>query len=321
MRRTLIGLIAVMLAMPVAQGEIDVTRTTLRKHVLDLINRDRRYFNLPPVQLDPVVSASADDYCRVQIRNGTTGHVDLDGYKPYMRYSFGGMHDGLSENAAAWSAGYTFNDRALYEMSRRSQDAMMGEVPPADGHRRTILDPHANFVGIGMAWEKGEFRLVQEFIRRYIDWTRPLPRSARIDDQVVVAGRPVSGARVEAITVHYEPLPQRLTAAAANAIRTYALPEKRRDYLPRFKQKVTRRIDGTIEISRQEYRNGRRGDFDLGDDGSFSVPVPFGDGDGIYTVVVWVTKNGTEHPIAASNISIQVEGSLQNTARASAAGR
>ena len=65
------------------------------------------------------------------------------------------------------------------EMMRRSQQVMMNEVAPHDGHRRTILDPYATHVGIGMAWEGGEFRLAQEFVRRYIDWSRALPRTVR----------------------------------------------------------------------------------------------------------------------------------------------
>src|SRR6266849_5646580 len=100
-----------------------------------------------------------------------------------MGYSFSGGIDGVSENAAAWSANYNFSDRALYEMMRRYKDAMMREVAPHDGHRRTILDPFATHVGIGLAWDRGEFRLTQEFIRRYVDWVRPLPRSASVGDR------------------------------------------------------------------------------------------------------------------------------------------
>ena len=321
MRRVLLALFVMTLASPVAHSDIDETRTTLREHVLKLINRDRQHYNLPPVELDLPLSGHADEYCRNQIRNGTTGHFDVDGFAPYMRYSFAGISDGLSENAAAWSASYHFNDRALWEMSRRSQDAMMGEMPPNDGHRRTILDPHANYVGIGVAWDKGEFRLVHEFLRRYVEWTRATPKEARIDDIIVVAGRPLAGARIEAITVHHEPLPRQLTAVAANAIRSYALPDKRKEYMPRLQQRVSRRMDGSLEINRREYRNGSRGDFYLGDDGAFSFNVPFTEGDGVYTVVVWVSRNGAEHAIAASNISIRVEGSLQDTDRASAVGR
>ena len=308
MKRVAIAVIAFALATPLAQGEIDVTKTTLREHVLKLINRDRKLYNLPPVQLDPIASAHADDFCREQIRTGTTGHYGTDGLSPYMRYSFAGGNDGSSENAAAWSANYTFNERALYEMSRRSQDAMMGEFPPDDGHKKTILDPHANYVGIGLAWEKGEFRLVHEFLRRYVDWTRPLPRRAHLQQQALAQGRPLHGTKVEAITVHHEPLPAALTAAAANAIHRYTLPEKRKEYLPRLQQKIRRHPDGTIEITRQSYSDGSRGDFFVNDNGAFSFTIPFTEGEGVYTVVVWVRKGG--EPVAVTNVSIRVERSL-----------
>src|SRR5205085_3397639 len=183
---------------------------------------------------DVQTSVLADAYCRQQIRNGTTGHFTTDGESPYMRYSFAGGNDAVSENAAAWSASYKFTDRALYEMMRRSEDAMMEEKAPHDGHRKTILDPSANYVGIGLAWEKGEFRLTQEFIRRYIDWARPLPRTATPDERVLAAGRAVDGYEVDAISVHHEPLPQTISPITANLIDTYSLPDKRHDYTPRI---------------------------------------------------------------------------------------
>src|SRR2546428_2028048 len=216
------ALLAILLAIsaPLAQGDapIDETRFALREEFLRLINGARRQFSLPAVQLDPFASTLADAYCRDQIRNGTTGHYTTDGQAPYMRYSFAGGNDGLSENAAAWSATYSFSDRALYEMVRRSEDAMMREVAPHDGHRRTILDPYATHVGIGLAWERGEFRLTQEFIRHYVDWKRPLPRAAGMTEQVVAVGKPLKSYRVEAISVHHEPLPQSLSTQAANLI-------------------------------------------------------------------------------------------------------
>lgn len=298
---------SVLLASPVARGEVEETRATLRQHVLKLINRERQHYNLPAVELDLQVSAFADGHCRQQIRTRTTGHYTTDGLPPYMRYSFAGGNDGISENAAAWSADYTFNERALYEMAGRSHDAMMAELPPNDGHKKTILDPHATHVGIGLAWERGEFRLVHEFIRRYVEWVRPLPRSATLADTIVAAARPMRGVAIEAISVHHEPLPQPMAAHVASAIATYSLPKKRRDYLPRLYSDYTRRFDGTIEIVRREYADGGRGDFHVARDGAFSFTIPFTDGPGVYTIVVWVKRAGTERPIAASNVSIRVD--------------
>ncbi len=320
MKRVLLSVAIMMLASPVAHSDIDETRTTLREHVLKLINKDRQLYNLPPVELDLQASTIGDEYCRRQIKNGTNGHFTTDGLAPYMRYSFAGGNDGLSENAAAWSATYAFSERALYEMSRRSQDAMMAEAAPHDGHKRTILDPHATHVGIGLAWERSEFRLVHEFIRRYVKWTRPLPRHARAGETVLVAGQPLQGAVIEAISVHHEAVPVTMPATVANALSNYSLPSKRKDYFPRLKQDYTRRSDGTLEIVRREYANGHRGDFTVAKDGAFSFPVPFTEGPGIYTVVVWVRRPGVSMPVSASNVSIRVDGA-PGQSRASAASR
>jgi hypothetical protein len=58
-----------------------------------------------------------------------------------------------------------------------------------------------------------------------------------------------------------------------------------------------------------------------GPDGRFTFSVPFTEGPGVYTVVVWVSKDGVKQPVAASNVSIRVEGALQGYTRASTAGR
>ena len=317
MKRVVLIIALLAFAAPLTPGGLDETRATLREHVLKLINRDRQLYNLPPVALDLHASVMGDEYCRTQIRNRTTGHFTIDGVPPYARYSFAGGNDAVSENAAAWSANYRFNDRALYEMARRSQDAMMAEMPPHDGHKRSILDPHATHVGIGLAWEGGEFRLVQEFVRRYVEWMRPLPRDAHVDDVVTLLGRPLDGAKVEGITVHHEPLPQAMAVATANALMTYTLPDNRKEYLPRLRTEYSKGANGTIDIVRREYVDGRKGDFPIAKDSSFSFTVPFTEGPGLYTVVVWIRKDGAPTPVSVSNVSLRVEGPTETLTRAS----
>lgn len=292
-----------------AQGEgpRDETRATLRFEILRQINHDRARHGLAPVRLDAALSELSDAYCRRQIRYGTTGHFTVDGLTPYMRYSLAGINDGLSENAAAWSASHSFSDRALYDMARRSQDAMMAENPPNDGHRKAILDPHATHVGIGLAWEKGEFRIVQNFARRYINWTRPLPRAAAPGEPVLLAAKPIAGYQIEAISVHHEPIPETLSPQVANARSRYGLPARRIDYLPRLRSYIRPREDGTFNLVREEYSDGRRGDFTVTADGNFNFTVPLLYGSGVYTVVVWVTQKPNREPIAASNVSIRVD--------------
>src|SRR5688572_18507930 len=105
----------VVLVSPLAQGESRNSELSfaLKHDLLVLINKDRAAHGLKPVQLDPHASEVADAYCRRQIKNGTTGHFTIDGQSPYMRYSFAGGNDGLSENAAAWSANYSFAEEVI----------------------------------------------------------------------------------------------------------------------------------------------------------------------------------------------------------------
>ncbi|HEX3580410.1 MAG TPA: hypothetical protein VH087_01520, partial [Thermoanaerobaculia bacterium] len=124
-------------------------------------------------------------------------------------------------------------------------------------------------------------------------------------DRISGTARPVNGYHVEAVSVHHEPLPHAMTAAAANAIDEYSLPEKRRDYLPRLRTYRQQRGQAVYEV-REQYADGRRGDFTVATDGAFTLNVPFVDGPGIYTVVVWV-RGRSLTPIAASNVSIRVD--------------
>src|SRR5258706_7578038 len=98
----------------------DEARMSLRMSMLRLINHDRKQFGLRPVDIDLHLSTAADSYCRAQIRNRTTGHFTTDGVAPYMRYSFAGGNDPVSENAAAWSAHYNFDPKGRYQMIRSS---------------------------------------------------------------------------------------------------------------------------------------------------------------------------------------------------------
>lgn len=306
--RLLIVLAAVIAATPLTGGEgsREETRMALKLQMLSRINRDRAAHGLKPVQMDPHASEVADRYCEQQIRNRTTGHYTIDGLTPYMRYAFAGGNDAVSENAAAWSANYAFVERLIPGIMAQSQEAMLAERPPDDGHRRTILDPWATHVGVGIAWHKGEFRLAQEFLRRYIRWDEAIPRTASLSERVIVRGSPRKGFDLEAVSVHYEPAPAPMNATTASRIESYGLPENRRDY------RVARRNVPPEHLSAKGKLNYFAGTSEwptstvrLSRDGSFSFTVPFHQGDGVYTVVVWL-RPAKGDAFAASNIAIRV---------------
>jgi len=304
--------LAIVFGWPLAEGQSQSAELTvaLKLDVVKLINRDRLRAGLPLVQLDPVASRIADAYCRQQLQHKTSGHFTVDGQTPYMRYSFAGGNDGVSENAAAWSANYDFSDSQISELIVRSQDAMINEKPPKDGHRRTILDPHATHVGVGVAWEKGEFRLAQEFVRRYVDWHGEIPRVIAEDQEIAVKGKAIEGYRIDAITVYRESFPKMIPAKVASKIETYGFPERRRDYLPQAP--VTR--SSKLRLTQIAWRASKK-TFPIADDGSFDFRFRSDEGPGVYTVVVWVSRDGLRDSIAASNIAIRVIPPLSNSSR------
>ena len=45
---------------------------------------------------------------------------------------------------------------------------MYNEKPPFDGHRVNILDPHHNYIGLGVAYDGSSFCYYEEFINNYL---------------------------------------------------------------------------------------------------------------------------------------------------------
>jgi len=277
-------------------------RDEVRLALFDRVNEIRVSHGLSPLAKDPLAFRVAQQHCARQIFDGTVGHFATDGFAPYQRYSFAGGNDGLLENTASWSSEAPYDDSEIMKLAERSLKAMMDERPPNDGHRRAILDPWATHLGTGVAWKGGEVRLTQEFIRRYVEWTRSPVRDAFPGERVVVEGQPVAGWSIAAVSVHHEPFPRKMRVAEASGIVDWELPGDRVDFEPR-------KIDQASGIVRLTQANGGQpGDFFVRDDRSFSFAVPFDRGSGVYTLVAWVRKDGNgSELVAASNIAIRYD--------------
>lgn len=285
----------VLLLLLLAVSAAAETTEELRAHALKLIHRDRTKHNLRPLKHDPALSKLAEERARQLVAGND------DGYPTYMRYSLRGHDDAIRENIAGWSVTYSLTDAAMRELVRQAQEWMLGELPPLDGRKGTILDPFATHVGAGFATSGGEFRIVQLFTRRHVLLGRPIPRASNTAESVLVTGRPLGEAAFDSITVHFEPEPD------ATPKRAEKFPERRKEYLPRLGSKVRRYKDGKVDYLRDEYGEGRYGEIDVTKEGAFSFAVPFTEGPGIYTIVVWVRVPDWAYPFAATNSSIRVE--------------
>lgn len=127
--------------------------------MLLLINADRRQAlpekPLQPLILSPALSRVARQYAEDMVKRRFYGHVDPEGRKMPYRLGLAGVTTGArGENLAG---GYQSPDAA--------ETAFMSEPPDnPDNHRGNILNPHYNYVGIGIARDKdGMLMIVQQF--------------------------------------------------------------------------------------------------------------------------------------------------------------
>jgi uncharacterized protein YkwD len=191
--------------------------------VFERINRDRAAEGLPPVLWDEAASRVADAFCREQIRERTTGHFLTNGVPPYARTALAGVFGMQYENSVTWkTTGSSFSDPVV-DLALTGQAEMLGEKPPYDGHRKTILDPEATHVGVGYDIRGPDFRMAQEFLTRHLAWLgieRVSPKSAG----VIVRGKPIEGRRLFFVTVAWEPPPAALTREEASRRLSYSYP-------------------------------------------------------------------------------------------------
>jgi len=217
-----------------------------------------------------------DAFCLDQAFAGTTGHWDVRGRAPYVRWGLAGGVDFHVQNAGAFSNSEGRLDRPMVAMLLELHEAMMDEKPPADGHRRTILDPSLTHVGLGMARVGGEFRMSQEFTRVSFDWIdvpdRPLPPGAL----ATFGGKPKAGWVVGRVEVRFEPQPLPLTAGDRRGQGSY-------DYPP-----IVRALRAWFPG--RQLLSGREDHFDVHRDGSVFARFRLDAGPGYYFVVCQLAR-------------------------------
>lgn len=142
----------------------------LKLQDLDRINKDRASSGAPPVQLDILACRVGNKHCREMAERGYTSHLNEKGEKPYHRYAFaGGVHH-ILENVFSASSSAPYSTGDIEGLLQDARKTFMAETPGYDGHRRNILDPSHTHLGIGMAMRGREFRYVQEFMDKYIQF-------------------------------------------------------------------------------------------------------------------------------------------------------
>ena len=183
--------------------------------MLRLINNQRQLAGVPPVKLSNNEAAQLHaeamrDHCFVS-------HWDLDGMKPYMRYSMSGGYQTNAENVAGY---YNCGPFDPYDDVEATLSEHVLGFMESEGHRETMLDPYYRKVSIGIATDKGIW-VVQHFEGDYVEFDE-LPQ---LDAGILsVYGRTREGAQVDedaAILVDYDPPLRALSVEQLDQTRCY----------------------------------------------------------------------------------------------------
>ncbi len=155
--------------------------TQLANYTLGLINQDRTSNGIPPVSLS--TAQSGQQHADSLAYFGTIGHWDVQGYKPYMRYTLLGGTGSVSENVGPT---YCTNSQTpsasvfptpctiqtLENAIANSEYQMMNNDSACcnNGHRLNILNRMHNAVSIGIAYNATSnlAYLVEDFEDTYI---------------------------------------------------------------------------------------------------------------------------------------------------------
>ena len=170
----------------------------------------------------------------------------------------------------------------------------MEETPPADGHRRTILDPRSTHVGVGYAVNHGRFQMAQEFLtRRFEQITLSSP--GRPAAGITISGKPLPGERLRFVTVAREPVPRALSREQASGRTSYSYPEAYLALVP--EGRTLMRVVGMPTEDRLRVLPGRGFSF-------YFVP----DRPGLYTFSLYLLSGGEggyPYPAAAATVWVE----------------
>jgi uncharacterized protein YkwD len=207
-----------------------------QRFVLELVNRDRKKAGLSSVVFDDAATRAGTAHARDMAAKGFTGHLGSDGSTPEQRYTQSGGTDFAQENAACLS------DTVERELERkprfdaekltRLHELFMAEVPPNDGHRKNILNPLHNRLGVGVAQPLAVPQpcLTEEFVDDYGDYT-PLPRVAKANTTLHVEGTVAEPLAFGGVGLGRTPLPEPLLRERLNG-KAYRIPAPDTLYFP-----------------------------------------------------------------------------------------
>ncbi len=191
----------------------------LVRYALSLINTDRAKFNASAVTLSPILSAQEHAYSMYEY--GYFSHWDVQGYKPYMRYTILNGTGAVEENVAYESTSGivgTFTNLQAEEnaISTLEHDMVYNDSACCqNGHLLNIINPYHNRVSIGIMFSSSDFYFVEDFENYYINLNSSIFTAS--NENVALNGPTTTSLSPDSVEIFYDPTPTSINASVLNS--------------------------------------------------------------------------------------------------------
>ncbi len=207
-----------------------LTLNEARNFAVSLINAERKKHKLGPVTIDGIATAAGQKHTDEMAKESYISHWNLVGVKPSQRYTeSGGIHNDTENLAYLCSTNPSDLElnNSLFPAKYIStiQKWFMDEKPPNDGHRKNILDPKHNKVGIGISQNKNshesKYYLAQEFIDEYGQYEK-MPLRLEKNKSFQLQGKLAPGLKLYNIEFRLEDFPKAISKTELNKTYSYS---------------------------------------------------------------------------------------------------
>ncbi len=185
----------------------------VEEQIFALINQQRLEAGVQPVVWDQHAADVALRHAQEMAQSGYLSHWNQAGEFPQQRYGqVGGRAYAVQNVSCQWrtwsgdppSPRPPFSEQAVAEAVFTQQMNMIGETPPADGHRRNILDPNRTAVGLAIASGDDWICMDQEFLNQYMS-LEGIPNQPLVGEPLHLSGVAAPGYEVFAVQLGYLP--------------------------------------------------------------------------------------------------------------------
>ncbi|MCU4177576.1 CAP domain-containing protein [Carboxylicivirga sp. N1Y90] len=241
---------------------------------VDNINRSRRKYRVQTVRLDILASRVANRMAHEAALNKYMGHWNMAGEKPYIRFANdGGVHH-MVENASSISSEgqLPMEPNNISAYMQECHLAFMAERKPNDGHKQNCIDPFHTHVGIGVAWDGGEFRYYENFLDVYLNFGH-IKQETYVGDEIKLSFKmDTDNYHLYSIVVYSEEFPRPMSPRKISRLHSYSdytettflqlapweLPQKDSDgfYHLNFRPEKKGYYYCQIFLSKKPYKNG-----------------------------------------------------------------